>query len=84
MAVQTYVAFILKCLDCGLEVEVGPTHKFVGADSGEPRRAYFHPQANEGDNAVGISSGTGSTFRCIQCHALRWAEAKKARGGERE
>ncbi len=77
MNIQTYMAFVMKCLDCGLEVEVGPTHEFTEADIDAQRRAYFHPQSNEGDSAVGISEGAGDTFRCMVCHALKWAQAKR-------
>jgi len=64
--------FVLQCVDCGVEHVVGPAREFEEEGTKARRAAYFAPDAVRGARALGISSGTGDTYRCLLCHSLMW------------
>jgi len=71
MPITAYYAFILKCRDCGEEVEVGPTREFIEAKTDKNLTAYYDPQT---EKLVGVSEGSGDSFECKRCHAHNWSE----------
>jgi len=70
--IKSVMGFILPCRLCGSGVFVGPTKEFIEKGSGS-RTAYYDPSTSK---LVGISLGTGASFECIACHAVKWAANK--------
>lgn len=72
--VYVTMAFVLRCRQCGHEVEADGTAKYLR--DGVERTAYFHPDM-EGPptwaGVVGTSDGTGDTFVCLACDSGRSA-----------
>lgn len=79
MAVRVTRGFMLECVDCGNEVMVGPTAKMHGQD---PKLTwYFLPGTvtPSWDSCVGMSEGTGDSFKCWLCYWTAWQPPEDGR-----
>ena len=70
--VTSFYGFKLPCRLCGAEFLVGPTSEFTESGTEKELTAYWAADAVEGDKAVGFSEGTGDSFECKPCHAVKW------------
>lgn len=73
MSVEVTMGFILPCRSCGCEVMVGGTRDFTETN-GEIRTAYYDAQTRR---LAGISEGTGDSFECLPCYAVKWHEEQR-------
>ena len=72
--VKSIYGFKLPCRVCENEFLVGPTNEFTEARTDKKLTAYWAADATAGDKAVGVSEGTGDSFECCPCHAVKWIE----------
>ncbi len=80
--VTSLYGFNLPCRICSAELLVGPTSEFIESGTDKELTAYWAAGAAEGDKAVGFSEGTGDSFECAPCHAVKWVkETAEMRAG---
>jgi len=78
MSVTSYFCANLSCRECEQEVQVGNTAEFEEKGSGLMLTGYYSPQTG---CICGISEGTGDSFECMPCHAMKWAAKYGKDGG---
>jgi hypothetical protein len=79
MTITSYFCAMLKCRECGAEVQCGNTQEFEEKGTGNVT-GYYDPQTG---HICGVSEGTGDTFECISCHANKWVEKQHSSNVER-
>lgn len=77
--IHTYIGFKLPCRICGVEHIVGECREFVEKKTNRKLTAYWHAEAVDGDKLIGISEGSGDTYECMPCHALKWVAETAAK-----
>jgi len=78
MPATSFYAFEMAC-GCGVNVEVGPTAKFIEDGTGDEWMAYFKPEAQSAraQDVVGTSGGSGDTFACLSCRPFEQLQTTK-------